>query len=606
MNTNERRQLESLLSSLCDGEINTEQQAQLEAMLRSSSECRVFYLQYVDMHARLSMHPNLTTGIPLTDPAPVGAQVDETSAVAEAGQSQHDELVLARAQLALDVLSETTASVRRKQAFNVRWIALAVAALFAVGSWALYENWPDHSRHPVLRRVIGSVTIESASSSALAEIGHRLVPGQRLQTGDDDAQAVLEYDDGTRVVVCFESGVAVPEPASGVHLQLLSGTMEVDAAPQKPGNPLIFATDHARYVVLGTRFRLYRETEASRLELGEGKVRLERQVDGKTVDVSAGFVAVATAEDTPLDVQPLPAAQGELLATLPKAGQAVAFNDSGSLLATGDWNQGFKTWTPGESTPRNIYDGKIGRSSGLVFIDQTLVQVGRERAPDTLIYWRPGDADAVTFPLAGSDARSRAIAADASCTAESDNDGTHIYSLDVSARSVKPLLELPGKGKAWCLALSHNAMFAAAGFWDGTVRVYDITQIGNADSPADSVVFEKRLAHTPTQAALSADGTQLAIFSRKDGLLLFDLASGQRQLVWAAGAAAVTCVKFTPDGQHLVAGLSDGTARMWRTNGIPLLVIDAGHVPRDVAWSPEASLLATAAGKVHLWKCELP
>jgi ferric-dicitrate binding protein FerR (iron transport regulator) len=607
MSDSQRRQLESLISALCDGALDAHQQAQLEQMLRDSAECRHVYLQYLDMHARLTVHPNLTSGIPL--PSAVRA------AVSHDDHDDHDEdAVFDRARASLDALSKSAEQARQRQRRFVvgRWLALAMVLLVAVMGWRFYDAWRASAELPVIERLIGTATIKSASDSTLAvaaKIGRRLSRGEQLVTASDDGRAVLRYADGTKVVVSFDSSVEIPAQESDVHLRLLQGTIEVDAAPQPADHPLIFATDHARYVVLGTRFRLYRETEASRLELDEGKVRLERKTDGKAVNVEAGFVAVATADTTPLDVQPLPVAQVKQLVSLSKAGQAVTFSADGKLLATGDWERGLKTWIPGESTPCDKYESKIGRSSGLALVDDTLIQIGSDNHREPLILWRVGDTTATTFSLSDEEARSRAIAPDGSCVVESDNAGTHVYAIDPARLKTSPRLraDLPNKGKAWCLALSSTGRFAAAGFWDGTFRVYDVASLELPDAdPAEALVFERRLLHTPTQTALTADGKQLAVFSRKDGLLLIDLESGEQRLIWAAGAASVTCLKFTPDGK-LIAGLSDGTARMWSASGgAALLVIEAGHVPHDIAWSPEASLLATAAGKVNLWQCELP
>ena len=51
MNDSLRRELSSLASALCDGVIEPDQRERLEELLRESSECRQFYLQYVDLHA---------------------------------------------------------------------------------------------------------------------------------------------------------------------------------------------------------------------------------------------------------------------------------------------------------------------------------------------------------------------------------------------------------------------------------------------------------------------------------------------------------------------------------------------------------------------------
>lgn len=597
MNPTERRQLESLISSVCDGALDAQQQAKLDQMLRDSADCRRFYLQAMDMHARLLTHPHLVSGIPL--PSSTAAPID-------------DALLLDRARLSLETLDESVAQARRRrrQIIVGRWLALSLAVLLAVVGWERYTHWGAGSRRPVIAELVGQATMERSGGDGevrVARLGYRLARGERLSMASEDAQAVLEYADGTQVTVNYGSSVEVPAVVGDVTLRLVAGTIEVDAQPQPVDRPLVFATDHARYVVLGTRFRLYRETQASRLELDEGKVRLERQADGESVEVTAGHLAVAGAATTQLEVRPLPVAKAELLASLPKAGQAVTFSAAGELLATGDWERGLRTWAPHEFEPRSMHQGKIGRSSGLVWQGDTLAQVGGENAADALVLWNLGSPRAKSHSLSREDARSRAIAPDASRVVESVNSGTYVYAIDPARPGKKPALcaTLPGKGKAWCLALSNNGATAAAGFWDGTIVVYDLAALERDATPEEAILFQHRLAHTPTRMALSADGRQFAVFSRGDGLLLFDVVRGASQLVWSAGAGAATCIKFTPDGK-LLAGLSDGTARMWSVaDGAALLVLQAGHVPRDIAWSPQTGLLATASGKVNLWLCDL-
>src|SRR6516165_4836067 len=59
------RELQQLLSALCDGELTDAQRARLEELLNSDAECRRRYLEYVDMHARLLVHPHHSGGITL-------------------------------------------------------------------------------------------------------------------------------------------------------------------------------------------------------------------------------------------------------------------------------------------------------------------------------------------------------------------------------------------------------------------------------------------------------------------------------------------------------------------------------------------------------------
>jgi hypothetical protein len=56
-----RAELERLVSTLCDDRLDEADQARLEQLLRDDAECRRFYLEYVDLHARLLHYPRLTT-----------------------------------------------------------------------------------------------------------------------------------------------------------------------------------------------------------------------------------------------------------------------------------------------------------------------------------------------------------------------------------------------------------------------------------------------------------------------------------------------------------------------------------------------------------------
>jgi len=602
MTSNELRRLNALNSALCDGVIEPHERAELEQMLRASAECRSVYLQYVDMHARLTVHPHLATGIPLV------------SEITESVATAHDEVVLkqARAMLNTDLRLAREDQVEKRKSTLTGWAVVATVASIALFVTAWYAPWSGTRKLPIIRDFVGQATVELAGASRPVAIGYQLLPGERLRTGIDDARLILEYADGTKVVVLFDSMVEVPEQERDVHLRLVSGAMEVDAAPQLPQAPLIFATDHARYVVVGTRFRLYRETAASRLELNEGKVRMERPSDGKSVEVEAGYVAITADNEAPLDVKPLTVVEGKLVTKLPKAGQAVAFSADGSELATADWSKGFKTWKVGATTPAEVYQGKVGRACGLAFPSDTLIQANsRESKPQLLNLWIPGEKEPRLIPLSEHNVRSRAISPDGLHLIESDDNGTRVQRLDLSAARQTPITTLPKNGKAWCLALSQSAQFAAIGVWDGTVRVYDIRSNEaddlNPTQILSRLVFEKRLQHTPTQLALSPDGSRLAVFTREDGLLWFDIASAQQHLLWAPGGASATCVKFTPDGAMLLAGLGDGTARLWTLHdNHALIVIDTERAPQDIAWSPQRSLLAVANGDVKLWECKLP
>ncbi len=372
MNVEQRRRLESLLSAFCDGRLEERERDELEALLRGSAECRGVYLQYLDLHARLTVHPRLALGIPFGREQADGsverfgkrraAEAEGRPAREEALAAAEDDeaIVLELARVSLERLGARAERDRlaRRRLQAARWGGLALILLIAALGWWLPARLPGRAGRPTIEVLAGIVEVEGPSGRVEARRGMRLREGETLRTGEGDARVVLRYDDGTRIVAHFASTLTFSSSARQRKVRLLAGAIDVDAAEQPENRPLIFETDHARYVVLGTRFRLYREAAASRLELDEGKVRLERQVDGKSVDVEAGQVAVATPDPLPLDVRPLAAGRGHLRAARNKAGQAVAFSETADLLVTSNWTRGLAVVNADDLADHSVLERK--------------------------------------------------------------------------------------------------------------------------------------------------------------------------------------------------------------------------------------------------------
>lgn len=213
MNDQQRRELESIVSALCDGVIDQQQHARLEQLLRADADCRRAYLQYVDLHARLTSHPNLTSGIPLTDAADGDGLCELT-----------DDAVLERARLAIEADGLDSWRPTPRSGLTSRFLLLTLLVAVSVGGWYWFDVHQQR-QIPVLREVAGDVFIETRLGSVAAEEGRRLKPGERLKTADEASHVVLEYADGTLVTVNVQSQVGVPPRSSGIHLQLAAGTM---------------------------------------------------------------------------------------------------------------------------------------------------------------------------------------------------------------------------------------------------------------------------------------------------------------------------------------------------------------------------------------------
>lgn len=558
------RALQDLIECVVNGAASAEQHAQLEAQLLASESARDLYLDYVNLHAALRQR----------------FLTPEDSGEADIVDFH---LSLAR---------ESFPYPRRR---GGRTFAIAVSLLVLLAAVAFtrpWERWTgDVQPIATLRAIEGEAAINSGEGSRAAAVGDLLRVGETLRLTGETARASLEYPDGT--LVRMHSGSVVHAPASGqVRLELLAGSLEVDAAKQRPDRPLIFATHHSRYVVLGTRFRLYFEQAASRLELDEGKVRMERPASGETVDIEAGNVAIATDAATPVEVLPLATGQAELQQTLSGAGQKVEFGQQ--RLISSHWETGLQTWRLEDFTLDQQYARDAGYSEGLACATEgRLVQVNRQ---GYVLVWKPGNEVAIKLPLQGAHVRSRTVSPDGVAAAVSSAEGTTVYSIDLATRSLHEQLRVVNPRKAWCLALSRQGKHLAAGFWDGTVNVYE--------SPSGKIVFGRKFDHTPTHCDITADGTLLVVVTQRDGLLLIDIATGKQQSLWPAGANIVRCLRFSADGRRLLAGFNDRTARMWNVaDGRQMLVVEAGHSPQGIAWFEEQQLLATADGAVKLWKC---
>jgi hypothetical protein len=135
--------------------------------------------------------------------------------------------------------------------------------------------------------------------------------GMHLQAGDvlrvsANANAAIAYaPEQTRIRLQGETELHLRSWSHGKRFTLSVGKVEVTAARQRRFKPMVLETPQAEVRVLGTEFSLLTTTNATRLEVSVGKVRLRRTRDGAPVDVSGGHFAVVAA-DYELAALPLP------------------------------------------------------------------------------------------------------------------------------------------------------------------------------------------------------------------------------------------------------------------------------------------------------------
>ncbi len=164
-----------------------------------------------------------------------------------------------------------------------------------------------------LRAAAGPVWIAGQAATT----GTPLAEGAEVRTGPG-ASAEVVFPDETSVRLGAETTGADLRTVPAKRLELARGTLEAAVVPQPAGKPFTISTPHAEATVVGTALRLSVSAAETRLEVTEGRVRLKRRSDGKSVDVIAGHVAMA-APGVPLAAHAFPADE---IVLLPRDGRA--------------------------------------------------------------------------------------------------------------------------------------------------------------------------------------------------------------------------------------------------------------------------------------------
>jgi hypothetical protein len=145
----------------------------------------------------------------------------------------------------------------------------------------------------VLDRVEGDVVAVLAGKRGPAASGTKLASGDSVETAGKTGQAVVEFSDGTRLVLGANTIVDSIRIADGKRVSLKQGVLAAQVAKQPVTEPMVFMTTSAEARVIGTRLTLSVTPSSTRLEVREGKVRLTRRDDGASVEVHANQVAQA-------------------------------------------------------------------------------------------------------------------------------------------------------------------------------------------------------------------------------------------------------------------------------------------------------------------------
>ncbi len=166
------------------------------------------------------------------------------------------------------------------------------------------ETLPTAAR---LERVQGEVLAVIGNVRTPAAADFRLTGDDGLLTLGRNSQAVLAYEDGTRLVLGADTSLTQVLDRKGdarrIHLQ--QGVVAAQVARQAGGESLSFLTPTAEARVVGTRLTLLVSPASTRLEVKEGRVKLSRRGEDGAVEVGPDQYAIA-AKGTSLAARSLP------------------------------------------------------------------------------------------------------------------------------------------------------------------------------------------------------------------------------------------------------------------------------------------------------------
>ena len=205
-----------------------------------------------------------------------------------------------------------------------------------------------------------------------------------------------------------------------------------------------------------------------------------------------------------------------------------------------------------------------------------------------------------TSPPAPIPANSVAFAPDSTRLAAGFSDGT-VRVWQVAQGGLEQTLQVSERAIAE-VVFSPDGVSLATAARDGQITLWQV----ESWQPTRTLTFKS----PPLSLAFSPDGRRLATGLWDGTLAIRSVAESDEQppSEWAAHSDWISDVAFSPDGEALLSGSNDGSLRLWQaeTGTLRWEVDDLSEPVLGVAFSPDGSILASAsfAQGVQLWLSE--
>jgi len=186
----------------------------------------------------------------------------------------------------------------RRPTMMVTKTLLAIATFIIVAlTTSLYYQQPTAER-PIAKITGLSGTLQWTGDGG--RVIHDLSVGTQLPGGTIEGMAPnswleLTFNDGSVVTISGNSRLTLSDQEQK-ELRLQEGSIAANVVPQPNGKPMLIHTRSALLEVIGTTFEVEAELASTILNVSEGKVRVKRISDGRTVVVPANYSLIAAAD----------------------------------------------------------------------------------------------------------------------------------------------------------------------------------------------------------------------------------------------------------------------------------------------------------------------
>ena len=177
-------------------------------------------------------------------------------------------------------------------------VAAIILSLFAM-QWVLQSrDFGERQEHHIAKITGMSGPLQWTGDGG--RVTTKLMVGAELPGGTIEGQSPeswfeLMFKDGSRVVIAGQSRLVFSDLGQK-ELHLIEGGFSASVEPQPAGKPMLVYTRTAVLEVLGTEFEVESELASTFLNVTEGKVRVKRLSDGRSLDVPAKHRVTAAAD----------------------------------------------------------------------------------------------------------------------------------------------------------------------------------------------------------------------------------------------------------------------------------------------------------------------